>query len=952
MPLFHVHGLIGALLSSLTAGASVVCTPGFDALQFFDWVKIFRPTWYTAVPTIHQAVLAYASAKREIIEQHPLRFVRSGSASLPGKVLADLEEVFRAPVIEYYGMTEAASQICSNPMPPGKRKAGSVGTPTGQEVAIMDPRGELLPTGTTGEIVIRGPNVTAGFENNPAANEEAFSAGWFRTGDEGRLDEDGYLFITGRIKEIINRGGEKVSPREVDEVLLSHPAVAQAVTFAVPHSRLGEDVAAAVVLRPTAAATELEVRQYCLSRLADHKVPSRVLFPEQLPKGPTGKVQRIGLYEKLAPLLKAEFTAPRSPLEGTLTDIWQELLAVDPVGIQDNFFELGGDSLTATQLISRLAVALDVNFPIRLFFEAPTIEGMAAAITRLQIQNEDPAFVDAVLRELEQMSGAEVGDGPGSTAPADHALQLPMSIFPLSSPPSPVGGNPGTEISTLAMPTCDRVRALERGLSSYVENSDDYGRSTRFAILDNSTDAATRSAYREMLRSLGSRYGATIEYAGLEDKTLFAQRLAAHGDLPLDVVRFGLFGLEKENLASFGTNRNAFLLQTVGEAFFAADDDTICRVSAAPELSGGLRFTAGCDPAEYWIFSDRESALRSVPAVEEDILTVHERLLGQDPNALASALAGVTAVDLERVDSALMRKLENGSGRVLATITGTLGDCAWGSPFGHWGAPMGYLLFEGKSHERLVQSEAAYRAACMSREQLRVVPCPTVSDGACVMGTFMAFDNRDLLPPHPPVGRGTDLTFGVALWKCFEGGYFGHVPYALLHSPLESRRFWPGEIFRGASGYDVDKLLIDCMTSHEFGPTEDSDKQRLRALGKHLMELGSMPLEEFEAFVRVQIEHTAGLFISRMEDQLGACARRPKFWADDVEKYVNALRKSILREDYFVPLDLMLERDLSSARKLSQLLVSKFGQLLYWWPDIVAAAKMLKAREQGLACRV
>ncbi|MGH7554665.1 MAG: hypothetical protein ACREMQ_16810, partial [Longimicrobiales bacterium] len=427
---------------------------------------------------------------------------------------------------------------------------------------------------------------------------------------------------------------------------------------------------------------------------------------------------------------------------------------------------------------------------------------------------------------------------------------------------------------------------------------------------------------------------------------------AADGNLPLEVVRFGLFGLEGESLASFGTNRNAFLLQTVGEAFFAADDDTVCRVSAAPDSSAGLRFTAGCDPAEYWIFSDRESALRSVPAIEEDILAIHEKILGKDPSVIASSLAGETAVDLERMDPALLRKLESGSGRVLATITGTLGDCAWGSPFGYWGGPMGYLLFEGKSHERLVQSESVYRAACTSRELLRVVTCPTISDGTGVMGTFMCFDNRDLLPPHLPVGRGTDLTFGATLWKCFEGGYFGHVPRALLHSPVEYRRFWPGEIFRSASGYDIDKLMIDCITSYEFGPGKAGGKQRLRELGKYLMELGSMPLAEFEEFLRIQIWQTAGLFISRMEDQLRACARSPKFWAADVEKYIDVLRRSVARKDYFVPLDLMLGRNGSSAQELSQRLVFKFGQLLYWWADIAAVAKMLKAREQGLASPV
>ena len=203
------------------------------------------PTWYTAVPTMHQAIVGRAGKNREVIARHPLRFLRSSSSSLPPQVMRELEEVFGAPVIEAYGMTEAAHQMASNPLPPATRKPGSVGIAAGPEIAIMAPDGALLERGETGEIVIRGPNVTAGYESNPEANAEAFSNGWFRTGDQGVMDAEGYLIITGRLKEIINRGGEKISPREVDEILMDHPAVAQVVAFGMPHPKLGEEVAAA-----------------------------------------------------------------------------------------------------------------------------------------------------------------------------------------------------------------------------------------------------------------------------------------------------------------------------------------------------------------------------------------------------------------------------------------------------------------------------------------------------------------------------------------------------------------------------------------------------------------------------------------------------------------------------------------------------------------------------------
>jgi acyl-CoA synthetase (AMP-forming)/AMP-acid ligase II len=299
MPLFHIHGLIAALLSSLAAGASVVCSPGFDAFRFFNWLDETKPTWYTAVPTMHQLVLSRAGRQADIIARTKLRFVRSSSAPLPPVVMEELEKTFSAPAIEAYGMTEASHQMATNPLPPLARKPGSVGRGADVQIGIMDDEGKLLPPGALGEIVIKGGNVTGGYENNPAANASSFTDGWFRTGDQGYLDDDSYLFLTGRLKEIINRGGEKISPREVDEVLLQHEAVAQAVAFAVPHERLGEEVAAAVVLKDGATAAEKELRDYAAAHLADFKVPRNIIILTDIPKGATGKVQRIGLAEKL-----------------------------------------------------------------------------------------------------------------------------------------------------------------------------------------------------------------------------------------------------------------------------------------------------------------------------------------------------------------------------------------------------------------------------------------------------------------------------------------------------------------------------------------------------------------------------------------------------------------------------------------------------------------------------
>ena len=299
MPLFHIHGLMACVLSTLHAGASVYCAPGFNALKVFGWLADADPSWYSAVPTMHQAILARGGRNARVVERLQLRFIRSSSAALPSRVMAELEQLFGAPVVEAYAMTEAAHQMTCNPLPPAARKPGTVGIAAGPEVSVMDAEGNHLPPGEEGEIVIRGPNVTPGYENNETANREAFTHGWFRTGDQGFRDEDGYFTITGRLKEIINRGGEKISPREVDEVLMDHPAVQQVVTFAMPHPRLGEEVAAAVVLRDGMAASPGDVRDFAAGRLAGFKVPRKVVILDEIPKGPTGKLRRIGLADQL-----------------------------------------------------------------------------------------------------------------------------------------------------------------------------------------------------------------------------------------------------------------------------------------------------------------------------------------------------------------------------------------------------------------------------------------------------------------------------------------------------------------------------------------------------------------------------------------------------------------------------------------------------------------------------
>jgi len=391
MPLFHIHGLMAAVMATMLAGGSIVCTPGFYAPEFYKWLEAFHPTWYSAVPTMHQAILYRSKNNLEVINRSNLRFIRSSSSSLAPNVMAELESTFGVPVIEAYGMTEASHQMACNPLPPGIRKPGSVGLPAGPEVAVMaEDKSELLPPGTMGEVVIRGDNVTLGYMNNKEANAKAFTDGWFRTGDQGYLDTDGYLFLTGRLKEIINRGGEKISPREVDEVILQHPGVTQVLTFSIPDKVLGEDIAAAVVLKDKTL-TDKEIKYFAAKTLAPHKVPSKIVILDEIPKGPTGKLQRIGLAEKLGlddGLEKVSpknipYSAPKTQIEGKICQIWQEVLDLDRVGINSRFTDIGGDSMLATLIQVKLESVFGINISLIEISETPTVYEQAVLVEKI-----------------------------------------------------------------------------------------------------------------------------------------------------------------------------------------------------------------------------------------------------------------------------------------------------------------------------------------------------------------------------------------------------------------------------------------------------------------------------------------------------------------------------------------------------------------------------------------
>lgn len=379
MPLWHGHGFVAGLLASLTAGASVICVPPDAVRDFPDLLHRTGATWYTATPALHRAILD-AVAERPALS-HRLRFVRSASSRLPRSLAAELEDTFGVPVIEAYGMTEAAHQITSDSLPPHHRGNGSVGMATGGiRIAILGPDGMRLAAGEQGEVAIRGGGLFRGYENDPT-NGSTFIDGWFRTGDLGRLDNDGYLFLTGRIREMINRGGETIAPREVDETLLEHPDVTDAVAFGIPHLRLGEVVAAAVVPRRGSTVTETDLRQFAWVHLDPAKVPVKIELVADLPRGATGKPDYAELRKLVTALpVLSGIDGYAADIAGQLAGTWAELLGIDQVGLTASLSDLGSDSLRCTRMANHIAATFGVRVRMDELLVADTVVEQATLV--------------------------------------------------------------------------------------------------------------------------------------------------------------------------------------------------------------------------------------------------------------------------------------------------------------------------------------------------------------------------------------------------------------------------------------------------------------------------------------------------------------------------------------------------------------------------------------------
>ncbi len=387
-PLFHIGGIVGPVLSTAATGGSIISIPSFSPKEFLQIIDELSPTWYAAGPAIHQAVIQYIEAEGIKPARYRLRYVRASGAPLPVQTEEKLAAYFNAVVVKVYGLTETSGTGTFTSPIAGKNKHGSVGSPFGCEVAIMDENGCVLAAGEAGAVFIKGSGVTCGYENNETANLQSFHNGWFMTGDQGYFDEDGCLFITGRTKELINRGGVKISPYEVEDALCRHPDILEAAVFAAPHFVFGEAPAAMVVLKPGSATTPRQLKIFLRDKIAQFKIPQQILIVEKIPRGATGKVQRSKLFDCSSELIQSnatekvfcqtsEFQVPGTDTEKMLKTIWQKIFKIDEISIRDDFMELGGDSLSAAVLFSEINQLLGKKFSINTILTYRTIERLA-----------------------------------------------------------------------------------------------------------------------------------------------------------------------------------------------------------------------------------------------------------------------------------------------------------------------------------------------------------------------------------------------------------------------------------------------------------------------------------------------------------------------------------------------------------------------------------------------
>jgi len=533
VPMYFGHGLRSGLVNGLLAGRSTVCLPEADIEAFFASIEEFRPTFFTAGFSLFRGILRRAPEFRAAVAQNRFRFMRSGSGRLDPDDADRLEQLFGAPMLTGLSSTET-SRISHDPLPPRRRKRGSVGLPVVNEVALLDGAGNIFPAGGPGEIVVRGPTVFRGYLDDPELNAASFIGEWFRTGDLGRIDEDGYVYVSGRIKEIINRGGEKISPVEIDLAIESLRGVKEAAAFAVPHPTLGEEMVAAVVREENAAIDEAAVVEQVRARAGPRKVPRRVYFVASLPRTDNGKLRRSALPELLSlehaaespsPVPGAERAASLSPLEAALAGLWSSLLHVAEVGRDDDFFLRGGDSLRGTQLLAHVKALFGVDIPIQsLFGEAATVAGMARAIEAIRAgeSTADRRSAVALGQAAEPALRPRRRDGPVVLTHTQRRAWFLARLDP--------GSAAYNESRAQRLSGPIDIEALQNSLRTVIERHEIFR--TTYALVDDEPRQIIHAAPTLDFRCLDLSANATDERAGA-----LLGLIDAEGQAPFDLER-------------------------------------------------------------------------------------------------------------------------------------------------------------------------------------------------------------------------------------------------------------------------------------------------------------------------------------------------------------------------------------------------------------------------------
>jgi hypothetical protein len=520
---------------------------------------------------------------------------------------------------------------------------------------------------------------------------------------------------------------------------------------------------------------------------------------------------------------------------------------------------------------------------------------------------DQPATARGLQRELQRLARAGFLVNRDAGWPADSTRDLPP-------------------ISTIGFPTCDRVAVLRRAITSYADNCRQAGRPAEVVVVDDSTTPSRQDDCRRMLAELQPSLEPEISYGGLAQKEAFTRAVATAGNIPEEVVRFGCLGEPAAGLP-IGANRNALLLHTVGERIFSADDDTVCRLAVPPGHSEGLDLDSGGNPLQLWFFASRDEAFDAVRDVEQDLLGLHERYLGQPPAPLLAA--GVASFEL--ADPALLRRLRSAPGTVRVTTNGTVGDCGWDNP--------DFVLFQdGASWARLVSDEVGYRLARTTRNMVQATTRTAITGRPDPkFAICLGLDNTELLPPFPPAGRAEEVGFGAVLASCFPGAYAAHLPWLVRHDPVGARQ-WAAA---GQFSISLGSWLPSCLSRFDPGLNPAPD-ERLRRLGAYLSDLAALPAAAFDEFVRLGVWDSMSGLISTLEDRLAGPEPVPGYWARDAQRFIVQTRRNAMSpvEEFYSAL---------GGRATLQRLLERYGQLLIWWPAIVATARQLRASGQRLA---